>query len=186
MTKTATVAAAVRARIRAANRSDLPALKDILNREIRTSTASWTTVEKSLADMTLWFDDRIAAGHPVLVAECPATGDVSGYASYGPFRSGEGYAATVEHSVYVHHEFRGQGIAACLLDVLITRAREAGMRLMIGGISSEAEGSRRLHQKMGFREVGRIPSAGMKFGRSLDLVLMALPLVKGISGQRLH
>ncbi len=186
--KMKSAATAIRARIRAANIADLPVLKDIINAEILSSTASWTTRPRSQEDMHAWYDARLKAGYPVLVAECPATGDVAGYASFGSFRSGEGYAATVEHSVYVHQDFRGRGIAPCLIDALIERAKTAGMRLMIGGVSGDAEASLRLHRKMGFREVGRIPGAGMKFGRSLDLVLMAISLVPGagIGQGRLH
>lgn len=187
MTKKSAVAAgAVRARIRAATPEDLPRLRAILNTEILTSTASWTTVARSPEEMSAWFDDRLAGGLPVLVAECPSSGDVAGYASYGPFRSGQGYAGTVEHSVYVHQDFRGRGIAACLLGALIDRARTSGKRLMVGGVSADAEASLGLHRKLGFREVGRIPGAGHKFGRTLDLVFMALSLVPDRDGRRLH
>ena len=58
--------------------------------------------------------------------------------------------------------------------------------LMIGGISADATASLRLHRKLGFQEVGRIPGAGHKFGRSLDLVLMARALVPGDAGWYLH
>ena len=185
MTKTP-AAAAARAHVRAATSADLPRLLDILNTEILTSTASWTTIAKSEQDMAGWFAERRDRGFPVLVAEDPATGDVAGYASYGPFRAGQGYAGTVEHSVYLHAECRGYGIAACLMGALIEHAREAGMRLMIGGISADQEASLRLHRKLGFTEVGRIPGAGHKFGQTLDLVFMALRLVSGPGGRRLH
>ena len=186
MMKKSAAAAAARARIRAATPADLPRLREILNTEILTSTASWTTVARSPDDVSAWFDGRRDAGSPVLVAECPATGEVAGYASFGPFRSGQGYAGTVEHSVYVHKDFRGRGIAACLMGALIERAREDGKRLMIGGVSGDAKASLKLHRKLGFREVGRIPGAGRKFGRTLDLVFMALSLVPGQDGRRLH
>jgi len=45
----------------------------------------------------------------ILVAE--RDGRVVGYASYGDFRSGDGYRLTVEDSVYIHRELRGSGIA---------------------------------------------------------------------------
>ena len=183
---TSAAARAVDARIRAATADDLPSLRDILNTEILTSTASWTTSVRTLEQMHAWLSGRLADDFPVLVAECPTSATIAGYASYGPFRKGEGYAGTVEHSVYVHRDFRGRGFAACLVSVLLSRAADAGKRLMIGGISSDAEPSLRLHRKLGFREVGRIPGAGHKFGRSLDLILMARSLVPGETAQRLH
>ena len=186
MTKTRAAVVAAKAHVRSATPADLPRIRDILNAEILTSTASWTTVARSEQDMAEWFAARQDQGFPVLVAEDPATGDVAGYASYGPFRAGQGYAGTVEHSVYVESECRGYGIAACLMGALIERARAAGKRLMIGGVSADQEASLRLHRKLGFAEVGRIPGAGHKFGRRLDLVFMALGLVPGDDGRRLH
>ncbi|MCH8953555.1 MAG: N-acetyltransferase, partial [Proteobacteria bacterium] len=83
--------------LRDAEPGDLAAIAGILNIEIRSGTASWTETPKTVDDMTRWFDARVARGFPVLVAE--DGGEVLGYASYGPFRAGEGYRETVEHSV---------------------------------------------------------------------------------------
>ena len=146
MTKTRAAAVAAKAHVRSATPADLPRIRDILNAEILTSTASWTIVARSEQDMADWLAARQDQGFPVLVAEDPATGEVAGYASYGPFRTGQGYAGTVEHSVYVDAECRGYGIAACLMGALIERARAAGKRLMIGGISADQEASLRLHR----------------------------------------
>ena len=159
--------------VRAARRQDLPHLLDILNTEILTSTASWTTSTRMLTEMSAWFDDRRSAGFPVLVATCRNEDRIAGYASYGAFRQGEGYTGTVEHSVYVHRDYRGRGIATSLVMSLLRAAKAAGLRLMIGGISADQTASLALHRKLGFREVGRIKGAGEKFGRTLDLVLMA-------------
>jgi len=62
------------------------------------------------------------------------------------------------------------------VNALITRARGAGKRLMIGAISGDAAASPRFHRRMGFAEVGRISGAGQKFGRVLDLILVARSL----------
>lgn len=172
---------ALSAHLRQAREDDLSALRDILNVEILTSTASWTTIPKTLDDMIAWHKARIAQGFPVYVAQLPDRDDIVGYGSYGPFRNGQGYAGTVEHTVYVHEAHRGRGIASCLIDALVKRAENSGLRVMIGAISSEAEGSLLLHRRLGFRFVGRIPSAGMKFGRELDLVLMSRQLRTGPS-----
>ncbi len=184
MTKTA--APAARVLIRAARPGDIERLRDILNTEVLTSTASWTTSARTTRSMADWMDARTNDGFPVLVAICPETKLVAGYGSFGHFRSGEGYAGTVEHSVYVHRDFRRRGMAACLIGALLARASEDGLRLMIGGVSSDQLASLRLHRKLGFREVGRIPGAGHKFGKALDLVLMARSLLPGNAATHLH
>jgi L-amino acid N-acyltransferase len=153
---------------------DLAAIADILNTEIQSGTASWTETTKSPNDMTRWFDQLRARGFPVLVAE--RDGEVLGYASYGPFRRGEGYRETVEHSVYVARHARGQGIAPLLMERLIAMARAEGLMRMVGGVSADQAASIGLHQKLGFAEQGRLKGVGAKHGRRLDLVLMVLNL----------
>lgn len=156
--------------IRDAGAGDLPAIALILNREITQTTATWTTQPRTGAEMTHWHTERCAGGCPVLVACRGAS--VVGYGSYGPFRAGQGYGFTVEHSVYVAEGARGQGIATTLIGALVARARASGLHAMIGGIGAENAGSLRLHARHGFVEVGRLPQVGRKFGRWLDLVLM--------------
>ena len=153
---------------------DLAAIGEILNIEIRSGTASWTETPKTADDMARWFDQRIAAGYPVLVAE--DGGEVLGYASFGPFRRGEGYRETVEHSVYVARSARSRGIARLLMVRLIDQAREAGMTRMVGGVSADQPASIGLHRKLGFAEQGRLKGVGLKRGKRLDLVLMVLDL----------
>ena len=111
--------------LRNAEPGDLAAIAEILNDEIDSGTASWTETPKTADDMARWFAGRAASGFPVLVAE--DGGAVLGYASYGPFRAGEGYRGTVEHSVYVARPARGRGIARLLMARLIATARAAGL-----------------------------------------------------------
>jgi len=160
--------------LRNAEPGDLAAIAEIINREIRSGTASWTETPKTVDDMARWFDDRVALGFPVLVAE--DGGAVLGYASYGPFRAGEGYRETVEHSVYVARAARGRGIARLLMERLIVAARAAGLARMVGGISADQPASIDLHRKLGFEEQGRLKGVGVKRGKRLDLALMVLAL----------
>ncbi len=160
--------------LRNAEPGDLAAIAEIINREIRSGTASWTETPKTVDDIARWFDDRVALGFPVLVAE--DGGAVLGYASYGPFRAGEGYRETVEHSVYVARAARGRGIARLLMERLIVAARAAGLARMVGGISADQPASIDLHRKLGFEEQGRLKGVGVKRGKRLDLALMVLAL----------
>ncbi len=163
--------------LRNAGPGDLAAIAEILNIEIRSGTASWTETPKSVDDMARWFGERLADGYPVLVAE--DGGEVLGYASYGPFRPGEGYRGTVEHSVYVARPARGRGIARLLMERLIAAARAAGLARMVGGVSADQPASMALHRDLGFEEQGRLKGVGVKRGQRLDLALMVLALDGG-------
>jgi len=156
--------------VRAAGEADLPGILAIYNHAVEHTTAIWNDVLVDLENRRDWWQARTQAGFPVLVA---AAGDaVLGYASYGPFRSFDGYRQTVEHSVYVAESARRRGAARALLQALEAEARRAGMHAMIGGVAADNEPSLKLHQKLGFVETGRMPEVGQKFGRWLELVFM--------------
>jgi len=160
--------------LRDAEPGDLAAIGEILNTEIRAGTASWTETPKTPDDMMRWLEQRRAQGFPALVAE--EGGEVLGYAGYGPFRAGEGYRETVEHSVYVARRARGRGVARELMERLIAGARAAGLSRMVGGVSADQPASLGLHRSLGFEEQGRLRGVGVKRGKRLDLVLMVLAL----------
>jgi len=158
--------------IRRAERRDLATIGAILNAEIADGTASWKSEPLDTAALGRWFDDRMAAG-TILVED---RGSVVGVAAAGPFRTGEGYARTIEHSVYVARDARGRGIGTALLSALIDWACDAGHHRMVGGVSADQPASLALHARLGFVECGRLPEVGRKEGRWLDLVLMVRAL----------
>jgi len=160
--------------IRDANVADAAAISDIYNDAVRNTTAIWNEHEVDAANRIAWIKARQSDGFPVFVAA--RDGQVVGYASYGPWRAFDGYRATAEHSVYVRKDQRGGGIGVTLMKELITHARAADLHVMVAGIEAENVASIRLHEQLGFREVGRMPQVGQKFGRWLDLVFLQLEL----------
>lgn len=161
--------------LREASKADLEAILRIYNDAVVGSTATYDLEPVSLASRTDWFKARQAAGFPVLVAE-DTRGDVVGYATYGTFRALAGYAYTVEHSIYLREDHRGKGLGEWLLKALIIKARAAGLHVMLGGIDGENKGSLRFHERLGFREVARMPEVGRKFDSWRELVFMQLIL----------
>ncbi len=156
--------------IRHATSADLPAILAITNDAILNTTSSWNVHPTTLEARAQWLADRQAAGLPVLVSVID--GQVAGFGSYGSFRAWDGYALTVEHSIYVDAAFRRRGAGRVLLAALIDHATEAGKHVMMGVISADNEVSVLLHEQFGFTIVGRLPEVGRKFDRWLDLVLM--------------
>ncbi|MDH4611790.1 N-acetyltransferase family protein [Pseudomonas sp. BN102] len=154
---------------------DLPGILAIYNDAVENTTAIWNETLVDLANRRAWLAERNAAGFPVLVA-VNAAGEVLGYASYGTWRSIEGFRHTVEHSVYVRGDQRGQGLGPALMQALIDRAREAGLHVLVAAIESENAASIRLHERLGFVTTAQMPQVGRKFGRWLDLTFMQLIL----------
>lgn len=82
----------------------------------------------------------------------------------------------MEHSVYVRADQRGRGVGIALMTALIGRARAIGKHVMVAGVEADNAASIRLHEKLGFERVGRLPQVGAKFGRWLDLAFLQLTL----------
>ena len=157
--------------LRDATEADVGAITAIYNEVIRTSDAIWLDEEVTVDDRRAWFHSEREAGHDVVVA-CDPDGRVVGYGSLGPFRTKSGYWPTVEHSIHLDGDHRGQGIGQALLDELVDRAVAARRRVMVAAIDGGNQGSIRFHERNGFRLVGELPGVGRKFGRTVDLVLL--------------
>jgi phosphinothricin acetyltransferase len=161
--------------IRDAAEADLPALRDIFNDAVLNTTAIWMDNTVDLANRQAWFNARAQQSYPILVAE-NAAGEVVGYASFGDWRPFDGFCNTVEHSVYVRADQRGNGLGPLLMTALIERAKACGKHVMVAAIESGNAASIRLHERLGFVTTGQMPQVGRKFGRWLDLTLMQLIL----------
>ncbi|WP_282362440.1 GNAT family N-acetyltransferase [Pseudomonas sp. PS01300] len=164
--------------IRDAVHADLPAIRDIYNDAVLNTLAIWNEQTVDLGNRQAWFAARQAQGFPILVAVNEA-GDVLGYASFGDWRPFEGFRHTVEHSVYIRSDQRGQGLGPLLMQALIERARSCGKHVMVAAIESGNTASIRLHERLGFTLNGQMPQVGVKFGKWLDLTFMQLMLAPG-------
>ncbi|MFJ2551927.1 GNAT family N-acetyltransferase [Microbacterium sp. NPDC087591] len=160
--------------IRDAVVADLETITEIHNHAVVHTTAIWNDDAVDIDDRAAWLADRSAHGFPVIVA-ADDTG-VIGYASFGGFRPHSGFRQTVEHSVYVRGDQQGRGVGRTLMQELIELARSRGVHVMVAAVESGNVGSIRLHERLGFLEVGRMPQVGVKFGRWLDLTLLQLIL----------
>ncbi|WP_460420453.1 GNAT family N-acetyltransferase [Pseudomonas sp. ZL2] len=155
--------------------ADLPGIRDIYNDAVLNTTAIWNEQAVDLSNRQAWFEARQAQGYPILVA-VDAADQVLGYASFGDWRPFEGFRHTVEHSVYIRNDQRGNGLGPKLMQALIERARACNKHVMVAAIESGNAASIRLHQRLGFTLNGQMPQVGVKFGRWLDLTFMQLIL----------
>lgn len=164
--------------IRDAIPADAEGIMAIYNDAVAHTTAIWNETLVDAANRRQWITDRQAIGCPVLVMVDDQQ-QVLGYASFGPWRAFEGFRQTVEHSVYVHPDGRGQGIGKALMLALIERARALHKHVMVAAIEAGNSASIRLHQQLGFTQTGLMPQVGSKFGRWLDLAFLQLQLGEG-------
>jgi L-amino acid N-acyltransferase YncA len=155
--------------VRRAEIADVPAIADIYNEAIATTTATFDTEPKSVAERTQWLqshDER----HPVLVAV--VDGKVVGWASLTRWSERRAYDDTAETSFYVHSTHRGRGVGRKLKEAAIEEARRLGYHSLIARIAEGSHESVHLNESAGFVHVGTLKEVGRKFGRLSDVHIM--------------
>ncbi|MBM1310867.1 N-acetyltransferase [Sulfitobacter mediterraneus] len=152
--------------VRPASAEDAAGIATLWNRMIRDTVFTFTTLEKSATEVAALINERPSA---FWVAEAEG---LAGFVTYGAFRSGPGYAHTVEHTVIVADGFGGQGVGARLMQQTEKAARDQGVHVMVAGISAANGAAVAFHRKVGFVQTGRLPEVGRKHGEWLDLILM--------------
>jgi phosphinothricin acetyltransferase len=157
-----------------AEERDLPAVADIYNEVLRTSTAIYRDEETTLEDRIEWWQNQRQKGYPLLIAE--RDDQVLGFASYSDFRPWPGYRFTVEGSIHLRPDARRHGTGTMLLHDLIAHGRAAGKHMLIAGVDGENLPSRSFMEKIGAEQTAHLKEVGFKFGRYLDLVLYQIRL----------
>jgi phosphinothricin acetyltransferase len=97
---------------------------------------------------------------------------VAGWAALSTVSSRCVYAGVAEVSVYVSAGQRGQGVGRLLLTRLIEVSEKNGIWTLQAGIFPENMASIVLHQRCGFREVGRREKLGKLNGAWRDVMML--------------
>jgi L-amino acid N-acyltransferase YncA len=153
------------AEIRPLDPSDGPAVHEIYTQGIATRAATFETEPPTWEQ----FDAGRLPGHRLVAVE---DGTVVGWAAVSPTSARECYAGVVEHSVYVAEEMRGRGIGLALLEALVESTEAGGIWTIQSSIFPENEASVRLHERAGFRVVGRRERIAKLDGAWRDTVLI--------------
>lgn len=159
--------------LRPASDSDAEAIAHIYNHYVRTSTATFDTLERSVLDQVAWLEEH-GEQYPVVVADM--SGEVVAWGSLSPWGTRCAYRHTVEISIYVAAGAVGRGLGPALGESLVGRARTLGHHAIISQIVAENGPSLSMARRLGFAQVGTLRQVGRKFDRWLDVILMELVL----------
>ena len=100
-------------------------------------------------------------------------GEVLGWAAMIPVSDRCVYAGVAEESVYVSARARGRGVGRLLLEGLIAASEGQGVWTLQAGIFPENTASIALHERLGFRLVGRRERLGkMASGQWRDVLML--------------
>jgi phosphinothricin acetyltransferase len=155
----------IRAEIRPLAPGDWPAVEAIYAEGIATGNATFETEPPTWEE----FDAGRLPGHRFVAI---ADGEVVGWAALSPTSRRECYDGVAEHSVYVAGNKRGRGIGRALLDALVESADAAGIWTIQTSVFPENDASLKLHERAGFRVVGRRERIARLRGEWRDTIVL--------------
>jgi L-amino acid N-acyltransferase YncA len=125
-----------------------PAVEAIYAEGIATRNA---TFETATPGWDVWDASHLPMCRYVLLLDRT----VAGWAALSPVSRRAVYQGVAELSVYVAERQRGRGFGAQLMNALITGSEQAGIWTLQATVFPENQTTLRLHERFGFREVGR-------------------------------
>ncbi|HEX2376875.1 MAG TPA: GNAT family N-acetyltransferase [Gaiellales bacterium] len=144
---------------------DWPQVAEIYRQGLETGNASFET---EVPAPEAW--DAAHLPEPRLVARLD--GAIAGWAALSAVSGRCVYGGVAEVSVYVAAGSAGRGVGRRLLSELVRLSEEAGIWTLQAGIFPENTASLTLHERCGFRVVGRRERLGCQNGVWRDVVLV--------------
>jgi len=145
--------------------ADWPQVRAIYLEGIATGQA---TFEQDATDWATW--DRKHLSICRLVARHGE--EIIGWAALTAYSARAVYAGVAEVSIYIAAAHRGRGVGRRLLEALVTASEAAGIWTLQAGIFPENRASVSLHERSGFRIVGRRERIGKLHGVWRDVLLL--------------
>lgn len=142
-----------------------PAVREIYRQGIDTGMA---TFETEVPEWDEWDESHLP--HSRLVAV--EGREVLGWAALSPVSDRCAYGGVAEVSVYVAEDARGKRIGTKLLESLTELSEENGIWTLQAGIFAGNEASIKVHERCGFRVVGRREKLGQLDGAWKDVMLL--------------
>jgi L-amino acid N-acyltransferase YncA len=144
---------------------DWPAVEAIYAEGIATRSATFETKPPDYTE----FDARHHAEHRLVAVD---DGHVVGWAALAPTSPRACYAGVAESSVYVAGSARGRGVGRALMEAVIASAGDGGIWTIQAGMFPENAASLALHERLGFRLVGRFERIAQLDGAWRDTLLL--------------
>jgi len=151
--------------VRIMRHSDSQKVLEIYRMGLETRNATFETVVPSWQE---WDSKHLR--HSRFVSE--EDGIVTGWAALSPFSSREVYKGVAELSIYVSTIFRGKKTGSALMEKIIASSELNGIWTLVSSVFPENEATLRLHEKFGFRVIGRRERIARLDGNWRDTILL--------------
>lgn len=142
-----------------------PGVSQIYIEGIQTGNA---TFEMTAPEWQQWDSGHLQHSRIIAAVE----NAVAGWAALSPVSERCVYAGVAEVSIYIGEKFRGQHIGDLLLKALIPSSEDNNIWTLQSGIFPENNVSVHLHEKNGFRIIGRREKIGKMNGIWRDTLML--------------
>ena len=159
-------------RIETISEKDLKSAHKIYNYYIINSYSNFEEKKITFRDFYKNYKNTINNKLPYLVALYDEK--VVGIAYLNKFREKSGYRFAFENTIYIHNQYIKQGIGSKLLKALIDHSKKnKNIKLIIAVIGSiDNQSSIKIHQKLGFKKVGKLKKVGFKKNLWIDSIFL--------------
>ncbi len=120
---------------------------------------------------------NITKNYPYLILK--ENNKIIGYAYANVFKGREAYKHSVELSIYLNKDFKGNGYGKILYLELEKRLKEKGIKNLYACISSPVKediylnnDSEKFHEHLGFKRIGLFSLCGYKFNNWYNMIWM--------------
>lgn len=156
---------------RDANLDDLSTIVTIYNSTIASRMVTADTEPVSVASRQKWFDEHSPEKRPLWMVE-NSENQVVGWVSFQSFYGRPAYDATVEISIYLDENQRGNGFGKVILQHCIDVVPQLGIKTLLGFIFAHNEPSLKLFRHFGFEDWATLPNIAILDGEERGLKIL--------------
>ncbi|MFT6177810.1 MAG: phosphinothricin acetyltransferase [Akkermansiaceae bacterium] len=159
--------------IRDATEADLPELVAIYNESIPGGKATADLTPVTVESRVAWFRDFDPDHRPCWVAE--EEGQVVACVYLRSFYAGRpAYDKTAEISTYISASHQGRGLGTLLKKKMIAECPRLGVENLLSFYFDHNEASRRVNEKLGFKDAAHLTKIAEVFGEKRGLIIAIL------------
>lgn len=154
-------------KIREATLADARRICEIYNYYIAHTATTFETAPLSEMEMKERMNEVISSGFPYYVGEIER--NVIGYCYIHTWNNRCAYSSTKEVTIYLDKDQTGKGLGSMLYRHLLHHLNKENIHVLIAGICLPNEGSVKLHEKFGFKQISHMKEIGWKLNQWQDV-----------------
>jgi len=156
--------------LRYATIADLSAINDIYNHFILNSAITFDVEPWDLTRRTQWFEEMVHRADSVLLVACDGDSTI-GFAYNSPYNDKAAFNRSTEITIYKAIDCTIKGVGKNLYQRLFTELKQKQFHRAYALITVPNIASFKLHQQLGFKQVGVLSEVGEKMGKHHDVAL---------------